>query len=288
MAARSPSFTSPDGQIPARSLQHVGRVGAGEDRVGEEPVGRAVDPPGDVDVGCPVGRRERGSEVQGDPEAGGRVGLPQGLHRPAVGQQQVVRCGDGAGRVGLAGGVDAGGVAQERGAPRLVEGRPGAHPVTEVLVHGNGVVDEALGGVAVLPAARQRGRQVPVVQREPGCHVVGEQFVDEARVVSPCPWRSPHRRCPARAATTPRTGRCSCPGRQAASRPRDTGGRSRRQGSHLRRWRSPPAPGRTRPRSSPPCRPRRRHPRSGRRKWRNRRGSPLRSRCPCGVLFSGV
>ena len=78
----------------------------------------------------------------------------------------------------------AAGVAEERGAPRLVERGPGVDPVAERVVHVAGVVGEAVRGVAVRPAAPllERLRQVPVVQREPGQDARPEQLVDEARV----------------------------------------------------------------------------------------------------------
>ena len=88
----------------------------------------------------------------------------------AVPEQQVVG-GREAGRAVLpARGVHAGGVAEERRAPRLVERGPDPHPVAERVVHRGGVVGEPVGGVAVGPAARvlQRLRQVPVVERQPG------------------------------------------------------------------------------------------------------------------------
>ena len=89
---------------------------------------------------------------------------------------------DGLARIGVAGGVRAAGIAEERRAPRLVERRPGADPVAEPLVDGQRVVDEAERGVAVGPAAGQRGRQVPVIQRQPGRDTPLEQRVDETGV----------------------------------------------------------------------------------------------------------
>ena len=83
-----------------------------------------------------------------------------------------------------AGRVDAGGVAEQRRAPRLVERRPGRHPIAERLEHRRGVLGEPVRGVAVRPAASvlERLRQVPVVQRHPGSDVVLEQRVDQPRV----------------------------------------------------------------------------------------------------------
>ena len=102
----------------------------------------------------------------------------------AVAEQQVVRRDESGDALLPSGCVVPCGVAQERGAEGLVEGRPGRHPVAEDVVDGEGVVGEAVGGVAVGPPARvlQRLREVPVVERQPGRDVVGEQLVDESVV----------------------------------------------------------------------------------------------------------
>src|SRR5690606_9029751 len=75
-------------------------------------------------------------------------------------------------------------VADEGGAQRLVEGGPVIDPVAEGLVHGDRVVEEALRGVSVRPAAGvlDRLRKIPVVEGEPGQDAVLEQLVDEATV----------------------------------------------------------------------------------------------------------
>ena len=99
----------------------------------------------------------------------------------SVPEQQVVRGDESRDALLPSGGVVARGVPEERRAEGLVERRPGRHPVAEHVVDGQGVVREAVGRVAVGPAARvlERLREVPVVERQPGRDVVGEQLVDE-------------------------------------------------------------------------------------------------------------
>ncbi len=109
---------------------------------------------------------------------------PERLDAETVGEQQVVDGGHGGARLGSPGRVNAGGVAEEGRAPRLVQRRPRRHPVAEGLVDRARVLGEAIRGVAVGPTAGvlEGLRQVPVVQRHPGPDVVRQQFVDEPRV----------------------------------------------------------------------------------------------------------
>ena len=74
------------------SSSDVGRVGAAEDRVEEDPVELPVDAPRGVDV-ARVGRVDRvgDGEVERDAELERRVAGAQLLHDPAVREQQVVR-----------------------------------------------------------------------------------------------------------------------------------------------------------------------------------------------------
>ncbi len=73
-------------------IEEVGRVGAAEDRVEEDPVHLRVDAPGGVDV-ARVGRVERvgHGEVQRQAELQGRVTGTQLLHDAAVREHEVVR-----------------------------------------------------------------------------------------------------------------------------------------------------------------------------------------------------
>ncbi|CAM5256229.1 hypothetical protein SGLAM104S_09630 [Streptomyces glaucescens] len=99
-------------------------------------------------------------------------------------QVEVVRGAQGRRRFGAAGGVDAGAVAEEGAAPRLVQGDPLLHPVAERLADDLRVLGEAVGGVALRPAARvlQLLRQVPVVEGDGRLDAVREQLVDQAPV----------------------------------------------------------------------------------------------------------
>ena len=114
----------------------------------------------------------------------GPAASAQRAHGLAVGEQQVVGGPHGGGRVLDAGGVDAGGVPQERRAPRLVQGRPVAHPVAQRLVDDGGVLHEAAHHLAAGPAAGvlERLREVPVVQRDPRLDAALQQAVDQPRV----------------------------------------------------------------------------------------------------------
>ena len=92
-------------------------------------------------------------EVQRDAEVQRRVTRAQLAHGLPVAEQQVVRGEHALGGAVVAGRVHAGGVAQERRAPRLVERRPDVHAVAERVVHVERVLGEPVGGVAVRPAA---------------------------------------------------------------------------------------------------------------------------------------
>ena len=160
---------------------HVGWVLATQDRVEEDPVLQTVHDPRQLDLARVVGMGglER-PQVQGDADLFGTA-RPQHLDGQPVGEQQVVDRGDGRPRLGATGSVDAGGVAEQRRTPRLVECRPRRHPIAERIEHGRGVLGEPVGGVAAGPAAivLERLGQVPVVERHPGCDVVLEQRVDQ-------------------------------------------------------------------------------------------------------------
>ena len=87
----------------------------------------------------------------------------------------------GGAQVAIARRVDAEDVAEERDAPRLVDGRGGVQPVAEVLADERRVVGEPAGDVAVHPAALvlQRARQVPVVERREGLQAALQHAVDQ-------------------------------------------------------------------------------------------------------------
>ena len=135
-----------------------------------------------------VGRaaRHRGDrvEVEVDAQPGPRVEGPHGPDRLAVGDQQVVGGRHGGGRVLHARGVDAGGVAEEGRAPRLVQGRPVGHPVRQRPVDRGRVVDEAVDHLAAGPApgVLERLGEVPVVQGDPGLDAALQQAVGQPPV----------------------------------------------------------------------------------------------------------
>ena len=105
-------------------------------------------------------------------------------HRQPVAEQQVVDRAGRQARVALAGRMDAGGVTQQRRAPRLVERRPLADAIVERLEDDGRVVPESVGGVARRPptGVLERLRQVPVVERDDRVDAGGEQLVDQAAV----------------------------------------------------------------------------------------------------------
>jgi hypothetical protein len=76
--------------------------------------------------------------------------------------------------------MDAVGVAQQRGAPRLVQRRPQAHAIVQGIEHHGRVVGEPLGRLARRPASGvlEHLGQVPVVQGEHGLDVGGAQLID--------------------------------------------------------------------------------------------------------------
>ena len=207
---------------------------------------------------------------------------PEGVEHQAVPEQQVVRGDQPGGALLAPGRVVAGGVAEERRAPRLVERRPGRHAVAEGVVHGRRVVDEPVRRVAVGPAAAvlEGLRQVPVVERQPRVDAVAEQLVDQPVVERQAPRVDRAAVGPDAGPGRPRTGTTSGRARPSARRPRASGGSGRRRRRRGRRSRPCRACGRRCPRSRGSARPRRRPPRSGTPPWRRPRGSPGGRRPP--------
>ena len=141
-----------------------------------------VDAPRGVDVHRVLGVAGVGhGAVETHPEAYVVAATPQLVGHHPVAEQEVVGRDQPGHAVLPAGRVVARGVAEQRRAEGLVEGRPRGHPVAQDVVHRERVVDEAVGGVAVGPAARvlEHLGQVPVVERQPRRDVAGEQLVDE-------------------------------------------------------------------------------------------------------------
>jgi hypothetical protein len=170
---------------PGEVGEHVVGVGAAEDRVQEE----AVELPVDAARGVPIRGIRRvdrvgHGEVEGDAELQPLVAGAELARREAVGEQEVVAGGQSRGDVLPAGRVLAADIAEERGAPGLVERGPGVDAVAEGVVDDTRVVGETVGGVAVRPTAEvlERLREIPVVEGEPRLDVVFEELVDEPRV----------------------------------------------------------------------------------------------------------
>jgi hypothetical protein len=120
-------------------------------------------------------------EVQREAQRQARVAATQLLDHHAVAEEQVVSRPQRSGRLPPARRVLPTGVPEEGGAPRLVERRPGLHPVAEHVVDRQCVLDEPVGGVPLGPAATllQSLRKVPVVEREPRPDAGLEELVDE-------------------------------------------------------------------------------------------------------------
>ncbi len=160
-------------------VQDVLRVRAGEDRVQEPAVAKAIDPPHGVVADAVEADHGRG--VHDDPNLGIRAGGPHRRGGQAVAQQQVMRRGDGGTGVLHPGGVHTGEVAEEGGAPRLVERRPARHPITEAVDHQGRVVGEPVRGGPGRPTSLvlQGLGEVPVVQRRVGLEPQLQCLVDE-------------------------------------------------------------------------------------------------------------
>ena len=190
--------------VRAELLLHVRRVCAPEDRVEEPAVPVPVECPRGRDVFGGFGRGLRGLEVDRDAdERGGRLSS-EGLGGEAVGEQNVMGGGDRVGRGRPPGRMDAVAVAEPGDHPGLVERDPATDAVAEARADDLRVLAERLGGAALGPAAGilERGRQIPVVQRDKGLDPVGEQLVDDAVVEVEPGRRSPARDPPAGCAAT--------------------------------------------------------------------------------------
>ena len=101
-----------------------------------------------------------------------------------VREEQMVRRGERGGGLGAARCVHARAVAEERRAPRLVEGRPEVDAVAERPGDDGRVLGEVRRGVAVRPAAGvlELLREIPVVERHDRLDPVLEQLVREPPV----------------------------------------------------------------------------------------------------------
>ncbi len=166
-------------------LQEGLRVGAVQDRAVEDPARQVVDLPRSRQVLGALRQRPHDGGVEADRHrVAGRHHRAQRHRAQAVRQVQVVRGAQRGRRVGAAGGVHTGGVAQEGGAPRLVQRDPLLHPVAERLADDLRVLGEAVGRLPLGPAARvlQLLRQVPVVEGDGGLDPGGQQLVHQAAV----------------------------------------------------------------------------------------------------------
>ena len=68
--------------------------------------------------------------------------------------------------------------------PRLVECRPHRHSIAKRPVHHRGIVGEPVGDVAIQPTAHvvERGREIPVIERDQRLDVAREQRVHQALI----------------------------------------------------------------------------------------------------------
>ena len=123
------------------------------------------------------------SRLSDDAEILDAVGA-QRIDRGAVGIEHMVHGAGGGAQVAIAGRVDAEQMAEDRDAPRLVDGGGGVQTVAEILGDKRGIVGEPAGDVAVHPAALvlQGAGQVPVVERRERLEAALEHAVDQAVV----------------------------------------------------------------------------------------------------------
>ncbi|GAA2165038.1 hypothetical protein GCM10010403_48700 [Glycomyces rutgersensis] len=157
-----------------RALDDVRGVLAEEDRVEEDPVRDPVHGLHGLFFAADLGRVEHDRDPLG-PDAAQR------LDGEAVREVEVVHGRERGGGLGAARRVVAVAVAEVRRAPRLVEGPPGVDAVGEAGADDRGVVAEALGGLALGPAAAVlKGlREVPVVERRHRLDAGLDELVDE-------------------------------------------------------------------------------------------------------------
>ncbi len=163
-------------------VEHPVGVGAVEERAEEDAVEGVVGTADGVEVGLRrVGRPVDLGRVERDRHLRVAAVLADDGHRGAVGEHQVVGREQALHRVAVAGGVGPDGVAEHRGAPRLVERRPVDDAVAERADDVGGVVGEPAGDVAGAPAAPvlEGLREVPVVERDDRADAGVEQLVDE-------------------------------------------------------------------------------------------------------------
>ena len=168
------------------ALQDIRRVDALEQRVEIPAVQHTVvDQSGALVLVARGGWLDR-AQVQNDTHPGRASAHVAAHHRRghAVREQQVVGDAWVQGRVGEAGGVGAGGMAEPRHDPGLVVRYPVVHTVAQPVRDDLRVVGEAVDCLAVGPAATvlQGLGQVPVVERDERPDAALEQELDQAIV----------------------------------------------------------------------------------------------------------
>ena len=159
-------------------------VGAGEHRVGEDPVVDGIEGGGGEPVGRGIRRRHREGVVVRDADLGAARGADRG-HSLSVRQQLVVRGRQRARHERAPGREGAQRVALQRRHRRLVQRDPARHAVAQPPEHQLDVLGEPRGGVAGEPSALvfERLRQVPVEEGGQRPDALGEQRVDDTFVV---------------------------------------------------------------------------------------------------------
>ncbi len=174
----------PVGQVPGVLDELLG-VAAAQHRLEEDAVRQRLDVLGRL----PVLRQVGGGPDVGEVQRHGELALardhgPQRRHGAAVGEVEVVRGRDRCALVGAAGGVHSGAVAQEGGAPRLVQGGDPRDPVAQRAADDVGELGEVVRGLPVEPAATvlEHLGEVPVVEREHRGDVAFEQPVHQSLV----------------------------------------------------------------------------------------------------------
>src|SRR5438874_2814075 len=148
-------------------LEHVGGIRTAQQGVEEPAIVVAVEPLGRGGVLLGLRRGASHGQVEGDPDPAGPPGGTELAHRDPVPQQRVVRGPHSGGPVPQARRLDALGVTEERGHPRLVVRDPVVDETVETVEHELRVLRVALDDVTVRPPALvlKSLRQIPVVDR---------------------------------------------------------------------------------------------------------------------------
>ena len=156
------------------------RIGSKEDRIQVLPVHISIGAGGGRDVSGIVGGRMLGLDIDHDADLILPLGTI-GLHRGAVGSQQMMRGDRRLEEVAVSRRQRAMEIAAVGDDPRFVERRPPLYAAVELTKQDGRVIGEPIGDIGIEPAAAvvEGGGKVPMIEGEEGLNPVFQERIDQ-------------------------------------------------------------------------------------------------------------